>query len=196
MNRTVLRLDRVLLALVGLVLVAVGVAALLWTTGTLAEYVDGVPDRLDTSPATDAASQTWWPFVTGAVALILAIVAVWWMLAHLPARSVAEQDLPGSSRAMRLRIDRGGGAAPAPPHAAQQVPSVRRATATLRDEGSELVLSLLVTVDPAADLPDLATRLDDLVADAATVLPDERLRSRTTVRMRTSRRSDRGSRVE
>ena len=195
MNRTVLRLDRVLLALVGLVLVAVGVAALLWTTGTLAEYVDGVPDRLDTSPATDAASQTWWPFVTGAVALILAIVAVWWMLAHFPARSVAEQDLPGSSRAMRLRIDRGA-VADATAHAAQQVPSVRRATATLRDEGSELVLSLLVTVDPAADLPDLATRLDDLVADAATVLPDERLRSRTTVRMRTSRRSDRGSRVE
>ena len=195
MNRTVLRLDRVLLALVGLVLVAVGVAALLWTTGTLAEYVDGVPDRLDTSPATDAASQTWWPFVTGAVALILAIVAVWWMLAHLPARSVAEQDLPGSSRAMRLRIDRGA-VADATAHAAQQVPSVRRATATLRDEGSELVLSLLVTVDPAADLPDLATWLDDLVADAATVLPDERLRSRTTVRMRTSRRSDRGSRVE
>lgn len=195
MNRTVLRLDRVLLALVGLVLVAVGVAALLWTTGTLAEYVDGVPDSLDTSPATDAASQTWWPFVTVAVALILAIVAVWWMLAHLPARSVAEQDLPGSSRAMRLRIDRGA-VADATAHAAQQVPSVRRATATLRDEGSELVLSLLVTVDPAADLPDLATRLDDLVADAATVLPDERLRSRTTVRMRTSRRSDRGSRVE
>lgn len=107
MNRTVLRLDRVLLALFGLVLVVVGVAALLWTTGTLAEYVDGVPDSLDTSGATTAASQTWWPYATGAVALLLAIVAVWWMLAHLPARSVPEQDLPGSSRAMRLRIDRG-----------------------------------------------------------------------------------------
>ncbi|RXR26048.1 hypothetical protein EQW78_16465 [Oerskovia turbata] len=195
MNRTVLRLDRVLLALFGLVLVVVGVAALLWTTGTLAEYVDGVPDSLDTSGATTAASQTWWPYATGAVALLLAIVAVWWMLAHLPARSVPEQDLPGSSRAMRLRIDRGA-VADATAHAAQQIPSVRRSTATLRDEGSELVLSLLVTVDPATDLPDLATRLDDLVADAATVLPDERLRSRTTVRMRTSRRSDRGSRVE
>ncbi|MFF3064983.1 hypothetical protein ACFVQ3_10525 [Oerskovia sp. NPDC057915] len=195
MNRTVLRLDRALLAVAGLVLVVVGVAALLWTTGTLAEYVDGVPDALDTSGATTAASQTWWPYATGAVALLLAIVAVWWMLAHLPARTVPEQDLPGSSRTMRLRIDRGA-VADATARAAQQIPSVRRASATLRDEGSELVLSLLVTVDPATDLPAAATRLDDVLADAATVLPDERLRSRTTVRMRTSRRSDRASRVE
>ncbi|GAA3210100.1 hypothetical protein ACFP63_19660 [Oerskovia jenensis] len=194
MNRTVLRLDRALLALAGLVLVVVGVAALLWTTGTLAEYVDGVPTTLDTSAATDADSQSWWPYATGAVALVLAVVAVWWMLAHLPARTVPEQDLPGSSRAVRLRIDRGA-VADATARAAQQIPSVRRATATLRDEGAELVLSLLVTVDPATDLPDLATRLDDVVTDAATVLPDDRLRSRTTVRMRSSRRAARTARV-
>lgn len=194
MNRTVLRLDRALLALAGLVLVVVGVAALLWTTGTLAEYVDGVPATLDTSAATDADSQSWWPYATGAVALVLAIVAVWWMLAHLPARTVPEQDLPGSSRAVRLRIDRGA-VADATARAAQQIPSVRRATATLRDEGAELVLSLLVTVDPATDLPGLATRLDDVVTDSATVLPDDRLRSRTTVRMRSSRRAARTARV-
>ncbi|MFF2622924.1 hypothetical protein [Oerskovia jenensis] len=194
MNRTVLRLDRALLALAGLVLVVVGVAALLWTTGTLAEYVDGVPATLDTSAATDADSQSWWPYATGAVALVLAIVAVWWMLAHLPARTVPEQDLPGSSRTVRLRIDRGA-VADATARAAQQIPSVRRATATLRDEGAELVLSLLVTVDPATDLPGLATRLDDVLADAATVLPDDRLRSRTTVRMRSSRRAARTARV-
>jgi hypothetical protein len=194
MNRTVLRLDRVLLALAGLVLVAVGVAALLWTTGTLAEYIDGVPDSIDTSAATAAASQTWWPYATGAVALLLAVVALWWMLAHLPARSVPEQDLPGSSRAMRLRIDRGA-VADAAAHAAQQIPSVRRASATLRDEGPELVLSLLVTVDPATDLPLLAAQLDDVLADAATVLPDDSLRSRTTVRTRSSRRADRVARV-
>lgn len=195
MNRAVLRLDRVLLALAGLVLIVAGATALLWTTGTLAQYVEGVPSSLDTSAATDATAQTWWPYVTGAVAVLLAIVAVWWMLAHLPSRAVPEQDLPGSTRTERLRIDRGA-VAEATARAAQQIPSVRKATATLRDEGPELVLSLLVKVDPATDLPRLATQLDDLVADAATVLPDDRLRSRTTVRMRTSRRSDGGPRVE
>ena len=49
MNRTVLRLDRALLALAGLVLVVVGATALLWTTGTLAELFDGVPDVIDTT---------------------------------------------------------------------------------------------------------------------------------------------------
>ena len=194
MNRTVLRLDRVLLAVAGLVLVGVGVAALLWTTGTLAGLVDGVPGELDTSVVTEAASQPWWPYATGALAVVLAVVALWWMLAHLPARTVAEQDLPGSTRGARLRISRSA-VADATAHAARRLPSVHKAAATLRDEGAELVLSLLVTIDPATDLPELANRLDGVLADAAGVLADDRLRSRTTLRMRSSRRSDRSPRV-
>lgn len=194
MNRSVLRLDRALLALAGLVLIVVGLGALLWTTGTLAGLVDGVPDSLDTTVVTDAASQDWWPYATGVVAVVLAVVALWWMLAHLPARSVPEQDLPGSTRTARLRISRSA-VADATAHAARQLPEVHRASATLRDEGRELVLSLLVTVDPATDLPALSTQLDGVLADAATVLPDERLRSRTTLRIRTRRRPDRTTRV-
>ncbi len=194
MNRTVLRLDRALLALAGLVLVVVGVAALLWATGTLAELFDGVPDALDTTATQDAAAQPWWPAATGALAVVLGVVSLWWMLAHLPARSISEQDLPGSTRTMRLRISRDA-VANATAHAAQQIPSVHRATATLHDEGPDLVLSLVVTVDPATDLPALAARLDRLLADTATVLPDDRLRSRTTIRIRSSRRPDRAPRV-
>jgi len=121
-------------------------------------------------------------------------VALWWMLAHLPARTVAEQDLPGSTRGARLRISRSA-VADATAHAARRLPSVHKAAATLRDEGAELVLSLLVTIDPATDLPELANRLDGVLADAAGVLADDRLRSRTTLRMRSSRRSDRSPRV-
>ncbi|MBE7701030.1 hypothetical protein H9623_12040 [Oerskovia sp. Sa1BUA8] len=195
MNRTVLRLDRALLALAGLVLLVVGVGAVLWTTGTLSQVVDGVPDALDTGGVAQATAQPWWPYATGAVAVVLAVVALWWMLAHLPARSVPEQDLPGSTRTARLRISRGA-VADATAHAARQLPEVNRTSATLRDEGRELVLSLLVTVDPATDLPALAGRLDDVLADAAVVLPDGRLRSRTTLRIRTRRRADRSARVE
>lgn len=194
MNRSVLRLDRVLLALAGLVLLAVGVAAVLWTTGTLAELVDGVPGAIDTTAAQDIAAQPWWPYATGAVAILLAVVALWWMLAHLPARSTPEQDLPGSTRAMRLRISRDA-VADATAHAALQIPSVRRANATLREEGPELVLSLVGTVAPATDMLELATRVDALMADAASVLTDDRLRSRTTLRVRTGRRRDRSARV-
>jgi hypothetical protein len=194
MNRTVLRLDRALLALAGIVLLVVGVAALLWTTGTLATLVDGVPSSLDTSAAQDVAAQSWWPYAAGGVAVVLAVVSVWWMLAHLPARSTPEQDLPGSTRSMRLRVSRDA-VADATAHAAEQIASVRRATATLREEGPELVLSLVGTVDPATDMPELATRLDQLLAEAATVLADERLRSRTTLRVRARRRRDRTARV-
>ncbi len=195
MNRTVLRLDRALLALTGLVLIAVGVAALLWTTGTLPRLLHGVPDTIDTTTAAGIASQPWWPWATGAVAVLLALITLWWMLAHLPTRSAPEQDLPGSTRATRLRISRGA-VAQATAHAAQQIPSVHRSSATLHDEGNELVVSLRVTVDPATDLPDLADRLDNLLADTATVLPDDRLRSRTTLTFKTARRPDRSARVE
>jgi hypothetical protein len=195
MNRTVLRLDRVLLAVAGLVLVAVGVAALLWTTGTLAQLLDGVPASIDTTTTAEASSQAWWPWAAGAIAVLLAVIALWWMLAHLPTRSAHEQDLPGSTRAARLRISRSA-VAQATAHAAQQIPSVQGASATLHDEGAELVLSLRVTVDPATDLPDLAGRIDDVLADTATVFPDDRLRSRTTITFRTARRRDRAARVD
>jgi hypothetical protein len=179
MKRSVLAVDRVLLLLLGVVLVVAGVAAVGWQIGFLTEVWPSAPDRLavDTGSVTGASS---YPLLLALAGVLLVGLGLWWLLAHLPRRSVGPLRLPAGDRAGRLTVDPGPAVAVAAEVLAE-APDVRSARGSvLRDRG-ELVVRLRTTVDPAADLPAVVVACDRVLEDLAQVLPTERLRSRVEI---------------
>lgn len=179
MRRSVLAVDRVLLLLLGVVLVVAGVTAVGWQVGFLAEVWPSAPDRLavDSGPVTRASS---YPVLLALTGVLLVGLGLWWLLAHLPRRSVGPLRLPAGDRAGRLTVDPGPAVAVAA-DVLSEAPDVRSARGSvLRDRG-ELVVRLRTTVDPGADLPAVVAACDGVLADLAHVLPSERLRSRVEI---------------
>jgi hypothetical protein len=179
MKRSVLAVDRVLLLLLGVVLVVAGVAAVGWQIGFLTEVWPSAPDRLavDTEPVTEASS---YPPLLALAGVALVALGLWWLLAHLPRRSVGPLRLPAGDRAGRLTVDPGPAVAVAA-EVLSEAPDVRSARGSvLRDRG-ELVVRLRTTVDPAADLPAVVAACDGVLEELAQVLPSERLRSRVEI---------------
>jgi hypothetical protein len=176
MRRSVLALDRVVVLLLGLVLVVLGVAAVGWQTGFLADLWPDVPDtvQVDTgSVTTDPA----YPALAGAVGVVLVVLGVWWLLAHLPRRSVGALRLPAGDAPGRLEVDPG----PAVATAAEVLsddPVIRSAGGAVLADRGERVVRLRATVDPATDLHAAVAACDRVLADLAGVLPADQLRSR------------------
>lgn len=176
MSRSVLALDRVVVLLLGLVLVVGGVAAVGWQTGLLADAWPDVPDevQVDTTTLTDAPAFAW---LAGAVGAALVILGTWWLLAHLPRRSVGPLRLPAGEQPGRLVVEPG----PAVTTAADVLsedPTIRSARgAVVTDRGMQVV-RLRATVNPDVDLHAAVGACDRVLADLARVLPADQLRSR------------------
>ncbi|MDQ0375400.1 hypothetical protein [Cellulomonas humilata] len=191
MRRSVLAFDRVLVLLLGLVLIVVGVAAVGWQTGFLESVWPDVPDEVtvDTGQVTEASS---FAVVAGVVGSALVVIGLWWLLAHLPRRSVGSLRLPSGEQPGRLVVDPG----PAVATAAQVLaddPLIRSARGAVLADRGELVVRLRATVDPDADLGAVVATCDGVLADLAHVLPAEQLRSR--VELSVLRRGEVGPRV-
>jgi hypothetical protein len=191
MRRSVLAFDRVLVLLLGLVLVVVGVAAVGWQVGFLASVWPEVPDEVmvDSGQLTGAPDLAALAGHTGGA---LVIIGVWWLLAHMPRRSVGSLRLPAGEQPGRLVVDPGPAVATAAAVLAED-PLVRSARGAVLADRGELVVRLRATVDPDADLGAVVTSCDRVLADLAHVLPADQLRSR--VELSVLRRGQAGPRV-
>lgn len=192
MGRTVLGLDRLAAIVLGLVLLVLGLAAAAWGAGWLVEVWAAAPQRLTLKTATDTVATAWWPWAAGVAGAVLVLLALWWLLAHLPRRGVGELSLEGSSTSGRLRIDPAGVAATAA-DVLSETPGVRSASSrVLRDRG-QLVVALKATVEPDADLQSVVSATDDVATDLAQVLGRDDARAR--VQLGVARRAHRRTRV-
>jgi hypothetical protein len=148
-RRSVLAVDRVVCVVLGLVLVAGGLLGLGWWTGEF-----GLVGNLDTSAVEDATAQDAAAPVAAAAAVVLAVLALWWLVAHVPRRRVGVLALAGSGREGSLRV-----AADGPARAAARelsaVPGVRSAAARVVAERGRLVAQVDAVVEPSADLPEV-----------------------------------------
>lgn len=180
MSRAVIGWDRVAAFLLGLVLLAAGLAVVAWWAGYLDDVWSAAPDALDTRAAADLAGETWWPWALGVAGGVLVLLGLWWLLAHIPRRSAGPLRLNGSGSGGELSID-GTEAAQAAAESLIATPGVRAASGSfIRDRG-ELVAGLRVTIDPTADLDEVASAVEVASADLHRVLGRDDVRCRAQV---------------
>lgn len=185
MTRTVRGVDRTLATLLGLVLLAVGVAGVLWWTGTLAGLWSGTPDAVDAGAWASWRDASWWGAAATATGVVLAALAVWWLAAHLASPRVGTLRLPGSGADGALDLDPAAVCRYVTGALADE-PGVRRARLRLEADPAPHVLVGRVDVDPEADVAAVAARTRELVQQARDVLdlPDLRARVRVAVTRR------------
>jgi hypothetical protein len=192
MRRSILAFDRVLLLILGLVLLVLGVAAVGWQVGFLSDVWPDVPSsvNVDTGRVTGAPN---YAVLAGVVGVALVVIGLWWLLAHLPRRSVGSLRLPAGEQSGRLVVDPGPAVATAAEVLADD-PLIRSARGAVLADRGELVVRLRATVDPDSDLDAVVSACDRVLADLAHVLPAEQLRSR--VELSVLRRGEVGPRVQ
>lgn len=191
-RRGVLGLDRTLAALLGLVLVAVGAAAAVWAAGwppALARHLSG---DLSTGPVTDVLQASWWAWVALLAGVVLALLGLWWLLAHVPRSGVGMLGLAGTRRTGRLLIDPTAATRTAA-DVLEDARGVRSASGHVLRVGGHVVLELRAVVDAHADLPAVAAACDAVADDLHAVVGREEVSTR--VRLSVSRRSDSSLRV-
>jgi len=192
MSRRVLGWDRIATFVVALVLLAVGVAALLWGAGQLARLWASAPDQVTTSAVSDVYGYPWWRAVSIAAGVVLTLLGLWWLAAHLPRTHVAPLRLPGSGAGGRSSVD-GSAAVSTAMEVLAEVPGVRSASGRLKQTRGQVVAEMAVTAGPSTDLSALSASIDAVSADLAQVLSREDVRSR--VRVRIARRDQASARV-
>jgi len=165
MSRAVVAWNRVVTLLLGLVLLALGAAAVLWWLGTF----PGWPTQLHTDQVTQATQQPWWPWAAGGAGLVLALLGLRWLASHLPDRGVTTITLPGSSRAGRLDAQVRP-IASAAAEAFALTPGVRSARGVIQEERGQVIAKLRATVEPHVDLQLVAAAADRVSADLRQVM--------------------------
>ena len=87
MTRRLRALDRALTALVGLLLLAAALLTLAWTRGWTLGGTLHLPHDVHTGPVTDTLRAGWWPWTFAIVTVVLGLLALRWLLAHVPTPS-------------------------------------------------------------------------------------------------------------
>ncbi|MDV8021061.1 hypothetical protein [Rhodococcus sp. IEGM 1330] len=158
MKRATASVDRTSTAVVGLALIALGGGAIAWERGKFPGR-----ERLDAAFVDTAIDAGWWPWALGAAAIVLVLLGLWWLLAHLPRRSVgtvafastADADVDG-----RLSVDLGTAARSAAKSLAAHEGVVSATGRSVSDRGQRVV-EITATLDPAV------TSLDKVAGAAA-----------------------------
>lgn len=186
MTRTLTGLDRLVVLLFGLIFLALGVGAVLWRLGVVAQF----PTALRAPWLTSAVAQSWWPWAVGAAGLVLVVLALRWLTAHLPGRGLHQVRLPGSSSSGRLTADLGALASTAADVIAD-TPGVRSASGKAVNERGRRTLRLTATVDATADLAVVTAATDRVCAQLGNALADPSVAARVHVRVARTASSER-----
>nr|WP_276612054.1 DUF6286 domain-containing protein [Kineococcus vitellinus] len=192
-SRAVIAVDRLLALVLGLLLAVGGLAAMAWWTGDLARVLPGAGtgSALGTGAVAELPGYSWYPWAAAGAALVLGLLALWWLLAHVPRRGAGQLLLPGSGPRGGLRVEADG-----PARAAADVlaatPGVRSASGRVVTDRGRLVAELAATVEPSADLAEVAATAQQVQEQLLQVLgrPDVRGRPRAGCA-----RADRAARV-
>ncbi|MET0695403.1 MAG: alkaline shock response membrane anchor protein AmaP [Propionibacteriaceae bacterium] len=185
MRQTASRLNRSWLTVLGLLLLLAGLAVVLIGTGSLRPLAAAVGLRLSGPAAADllfgAATSTalglsWVVLLLAFVGLVLAVLAVLWLLVQIPRTNEA--------KAFRLHDSAADGLTRCSPDVLtdaverqlKALPDVQSASAVLRGTAQQPDLTVRVTAHERADLPQLLNTISTRVANDVGEALDTRLR--------------------
>lgn len=188
MTRGTLAFDRVMTALAGAGLLALGVVGILWWAGRLGS----APTRVDLSGIRWWATQQWWPWALVVGGVVLALVGLRWLFSHLPRSGVSHLTLPGSGSEGRLLVATGP-AVDAAAGSLEQAPGVRSVRGRIDHDRGQVVASFVATIDRDADLRLVAAAVDEMTGRLQSVLERQDVYSRVV--LRTTGRSRKAPRV-
>ncbi|PZT99529.1 MAG: alkaline shock response membrane anchor protein AmaP [Gordonia sp. (in: high G+C Gram-positive bacteria)] len=178
MTRSASTLDRIAAALVGLTLIVLGVAALIWNT----TLIPGIPTRITAAPVVDATSEPWWPWAMAAAGVLLVIAGARWLLVHSPAAKTKPLPVHDENDRGTITVDLGS-LADAAAHMLAERPNVQSAKGKAVIDRGIRTIDLAVTVEAGENLPELADAVDAVCADLAYATGDRSIASRTIIRI-------------
>lgn len=191
MSRATLAFDRVIAAVLGLVLIAAGALGVLWWAGRL----PGLPSKVQLSSVgwlPTLTEQLWWPWALGAFGVLLVLIGLRWMGGHVPNRGVSHLTLPGSDSDGKLLVE-AKPVASAAADAFAQTPGVRSAKGSIQRDRGQLMARINATIEREADLGMIAAASDTVSADLRRALERDDLACQ--VQLRTARGNRKLARV-
>ena len=177
MSRATLAVTRVVAAVLGLTLIAAGVAGVAWWN----DRFPGLPQKTDLGGLAWLPQQAWWSWALLAAGVVLTLLGLRWLAGHIPDRAVGQLELPGSGPDGRLLVA-AGTVASAAADAFAATPGVRSAKGTIQRDRGQLVAKLTATVEREADLHLVASAADTVTADLRQALQRDDMVARVQLR--------------
>lgn len=177
MTRGALNLDRLVVLVIGVALVVAGIAGIAWWAG----WFPGDPGSVHATGLVTSTRRPWWPWAVGAAGVIGALLALRWLLAHVPRHGVKQLTLPGSGDQGRLDVSTSA-VTDAACEELGATRGVRSATSHTRTDRGQLVAVFDVTVEQGADLAAVAAAADSVAGQLRSVLGRDDLSCRINLK--------------
>lgn len=182
MSRSSLALDRIAVAVLGLLLIVIGAGALVWNTSWFA----GIPETITAPGLALSARSWWWPWAVALAGVVLVLVGLRWLAAHAMAARAHAMPLTGSGEGGTLSADLSSVADAAARRLASD-PNVHSAKGTALIDRGRRIMDITATA-AAADVAAAAAAADRVCCEAVTMLADDTVATRTRIRVKTTER--------
>ena len=155
-------LDRLATLVAGIVVTAIGVAAVLWPI----HVVRAAPGRISAGPVVRATTSAWWPWELAGAGTLLVLVGLVWLISHVPMRKAPVLRVPGTTDPGFIAVNLDG-VALAAAAALEQESNVQSAKGKAVIDRGISTVELTVTVSHPAGLAGVITAVDTTCAHVA-----------------------------
>ncbi|MDV6277677.1 hypothetical protein R3Q06_29730 [Rhodococcus erythropolis] len=190
MTRTATVIDRVATCIAGLLALALGVAAILWNL----DVIKDLPARIDIPWAEDLGDRSWWPWVVGVGGALLVLLALRWLISHVPLRRVKEITVQGSNSHNSITADLGAVAEGASA-ALDDLDEVSRVRGKALVDRGVRTIDVRVTlrrsvVSGSETLPELVSRVANTGDQIRAVVGDPSVATRTRIAVESAKHDE------
>ncbi|MEU0316115.1 hypothetical protein [Nocardioides sp. NPDC006273] len=177
MTPRVIRFDRGLTLLAGVLLVALGLLIVDWHYQWV---LKGYPNELSADPAAEVVSSSWFAWAFAAVGVLLGLLGLVWLVAHLGRRGPSTLRLQASDQTGRVQADLRS-IADAAADRLESLAALTGVSGTVVTIRSRPVILLRGRIDPVASVASITDAAETCSQDLASAFPDHAVTCRILV---------------